>query len=466
MTILATAPGRTEPIERLLERLKTVDGAGSGLVADMLDGKHAAAFQTPPLTATDNTALSATVDWNNYTQTGFYRGNDLLNQTPFKANTWQYTLVINHNNSYCTQIAVGFGATDGLSFRNRVNDVWTDWKPIWSGQGLLGEGSNLDADTVDGQHAAAFAAASHGHPISEVADLQTSLDGKAASIHGHGISEVTDLQTALDSKEAAFTKNTAFNKNFGTTSTTVCQGNDARLSDARTPTTHNHPISEVTDLQTALDGKAAADHNHAIADVTDLQTALDGKAATTGTGSNAFQIGVGQPAPAGTLEAGQATPAGTDVLGYNGYFYATRVYNAYLADYADFIILAPDCLQVYGKTYKMTSQGATICQGRCEKGVLGVASDVYGHALGQIRSRRQIPIGVAGWVLAYCDRQYQPGTALTTGKDGSLTKMRWYEKLFWPERMVGVYMQPEKSKFWGPLNHQVAVNGRHWVKVA
>ena len=33
--------------------------------------------------------------------------------------------------------------------------------------------------------------------------------------------------------EPAFTKNTAFNKNFGTAAGTVCQGNDGRLSDAR-----------------------------------------------------------------------------------------------------------------------------------------------------------------------------------------------------------------------------------------
>ncbi len=35
-------------------------------------------------------------------------------------------------------------------------------------------------------------------------------------------------------------KNTAFNVNFGTTSGTACEGNDARLSNARTPTAHTH----------------------------------------------------------------------------------------------------------------------------------------------------------------------------------------------------------------------------------
>ncbi|AHG23789.1 tail protein [Mycobacterium phage EagleEye] len=46
--------------------------------------------------------------------------------------------------------------------------------------------------------------------------------------------------------------------NFGTASGTVCQGNDSRLSDARTPTAHSHSVSEVSGLQSALDSKAAA----------------------------------------------------------------------------------------------------------------------------------------------------------------------------------------------------------------
>ena len=43
--------------------------------------------------------------------------------------------------------------------------------------------------------------------------------------------------TAADiGAEPAFSKNTAFNKDFGTGAGTVCQGNDSRLSNARTPT--------------------------------------------------------------------------------------------------------------------------------------------------------------------------------------------------------------------------------------
>jgi hypothetical protein len=42
-----------------------------------------------------------------------------------------------------------------------------------------GAASGLDADLLDGQHANAFAAASHSHAISDVTGLQTALNGKA-----------------------------------------------------------------------------------------------------------------------------------------------------------------------------------------------------------------------------------------------------------------------------------------------
>ena len=71
----------------------------------------------------------------------------------------------------------------------------------------------------------------------------------------HEISNISGLQAALNEKEYMFSKNTAFNRNFGTTSGTVCQGNDSRLSDARTPTAHTHTVSDVSGLQTALNGK-------------------------------------------------------------------------------------------------------------------------------------------------------------------------------------------------------------------
>lgn len=56
------------------------------------------------------------------------------------------------------------------------------------------------------------------------------------------------------------------------------------------PAVHTHPISQVTGLQAALDGKAAVVHTHVIADTTGLQAALDGKSATSHT-HTAAQVG-------------------------------------------------------------------------------------------------------------------------------------------------------------------------------
>lgn len=54
-----------------------------------------------------------------------------------------------------------------------------------------------------------------------------------------GSGSITEEQISYwDSKEPGFEKNTAFNKDFGTTSGTVCDGSDYRLYDSRTPNTH------------------------------------------------------------------------------------------------------------------------------------------------------------------------------------------------------------------------------------
>lgn len=55
-------------------------------------------------------------------------------------------------------------------------------------------------------------------------------------VAGAGVSGA--LNTLDSGKEPVFAKNSAFNKSFGNVATTVCEGNDVRLSDARTPTSH------------------------------------------------------------------------------------------------------------------------------------------------------------------------------------------------------------------------------------
>ena len=73
-----------------------------------------------------------------------------------------------------------------------------------------------------------FAPAPHSHPISDVTNLQSSLDGKAATshthtkaqitdfTHTHAISDTTGLQAALDAKQATLVSGINFRSVNGT----------------------------------------------------------------------------------------------------------------------------------------------------------------------------------------------------------------------------------------------------------
>lgn len=80
--------------------------------------------------------------------------------------------------------------------------------------------------------------------------------------HDHPMSEVTGLEDALDGKQDAGD---------------YVADDDSRLSDARTPLTHSHGMGEVTGLSTALAGKSDTGHGHTISSVSGLQGALDSK---------------------------------------------------------------------------------------------------------------------------------------------------------------------------------------------
>jgi hypothetical protein len=91
--------------------------------------------------------------------------------------------------------------------------------------------------------------------------------GAAPFSHEHSISNVTGLQTALDGKAALVHGHDI--SNITDLQSTL---------DSKANTSHIHTISNITGLQTALDGKAASVHGHAISNITDLQSTLDSKA--------------------------------------------------------------------------------------------------------------------------------------------------------------------------------------------
>ena len=66
--------------------------------------------------------------------------------------------------------------------------------------------------------------------VGTIAEHTSALSGKAPLVHTHTKSDITDFPV------------------YGNAAGTICEGNDSRLSDARTPVAHTHTKSDVTDL--------------------------------------------------------------------------------------------------------------------------------------------------------------------------------------------------------------------------
>jgi hypothetical protein len=101
----------------------------------------------------------------------------------------------------------------------------------------------------------------------------------APAVHSHGsINSAGQIGTTPNLPLITGSNGLISTGTFGTTVSTFCQGNDARLSDARNPLPHTHPITDVINLQTSLDSKSNVGHQHIIGDVANLQASLDSKA--------------------------------------------------------------------------------------------------------------------------------------------------------------------------------------------
>jgi hypothetical protein len=123
-----------------------------------------------------------------------------------------------------------------------------------------------DQASLDAEVAAAVSAhnaLTNPHGISNTANLVYTNDSRLSdtrnpTAHSHPISDVTNLQNALDGKQPSGNYAPASGISPSAITGTAVVTSDSRLSDARTPTAHSHAISDVTNLQLALDGKQAS----------------------------------------------------------------------------------------------------------------------------------------------------------------------------------------------------------------
>lgn len=137
------------------------------------------------------------------------------------------------------------------------------------------------------------------------------------------------------------------------------------------------------------------------------------------------------------------------------------VVNAVWNDIADYLNVDEDLEVVYGRAYTRDPKTNKVRLAQKNEKVIGLASDTCGFQLGKNDKEHQIPIALGGWILAYTDKDYKPGTLLKVGKKGILTKASKLDEIFSPSRIIASFDRVEKEETW----HGKVVDGRNWVKI-
>lgn len=147
-------------------------------------------------------------------------------------------------------------------------------------------------------------------------------------------------------------------------------------------------------------------------------------------------------------------------------FRAGKVYGAVYNDYAEYRqskeVIPGGLVAVEGEDGYIEN-----CTKRRSKGAM-IASDTYGFSIGEqdIEDETSVPIAVAGRVLVYTDRDrthFKVGDAVCSGKEGTVSKMSWWERILFPDRIIGIVSEIPEYETWGSDN--VFVGGRIWVRV-
>lgn len=159
--------------------------------------------------------------------------------------------------------------------------------------------------------------------------------------------------------------------------------------------------------------------------------------------------------------SGALTVAGG--VGIKGTLNADSISGAVWNDYAE-----------YRETESCVQPGFCVCENGDGKVSLStrrlqklpmIVSDTFGFSIGRINSN-DLPIAVCGRVLAFPDKPintFKVGDWVCSGKDGKISKMNFVERLFFPDRRVGIVSSFPTQSFWG--SGEVPTKGRIWIRV-
>lgn len=173
-----------------------------------------------------------------------------------------------------------------------------------------------------------------------------------------------------------------------------------------------------------------------------------------------FVSGSYLPLSGGALD-GDLTISGD--LAVTGEISGEMVVGAVWNDYAEYRAV-PNPVQPGRVIQEVGDDTLKLADGRLLPGC-EIVTDTFGFAIGKTETS-QTPVAVSGRVLAYPyeDKEsYAPGDAVCSGPNGTVSKMTRDEIREFPERIVGTVSAIPTYETWGP--HNIAVNGRIWIKI-
>lgn len=139
-----------------------------------------------------------------------------------------------------------------------------------------------------------------------------------------------------------------------------------------------------------------------------------------------------------------------------------RVHAAVFNDYAEYRMT--DYAQPGTCVIETGTGNMIVSSTRLQPGA-NIVSDTFGFSIGET-PLAQTPIAVCGRVLAYPFENkeiYEPGDAVCSGPNGTISKMTREEIKEWPDRIVGYVSEIPTYEYWG--SDKVEVNGRIWIKI-
>jgi hypothetical protein len=195
-------------------------------------------------------------DITNRLNSGFYQTKqaDTANGWPESTASWYHMLSNTHSNTtnyHALQFAADY-YKQKVFFRSTNNDGKQAWSELWHTNNM-GSGSGLDADTVDGKHAADFATATHNH---DSRYLRTGAAGTATKlITFTGGLASTNIGTTPDKIGNIAIRRTGYN--IDKLESFILSKTDAGFSGSKPDGTHNgfgvislrtHANSSINDL--------------------------------------------------------------------------------------------------------------------------------------------------------------------------------------------------------------------------